>query len=132
MILVFSDGAADGGRVTLTEAVKRARAAKIPIFTSLVGTDAGVVSVRTAGAAISSASRCLRTPSRSSRWRRRRAGATSRTPTDADLARVYADLKSRLGHTNKNEEITFAFAAAGALLLVGGCALSALWFRRIP
>ena len=42
------------------------------------------------------------------------------------------DLKSRLGTTHKDEEITVAFAAAGVLLLLVGCALSALWFRRIP
>ncbi len=53
-------------------------------------------------------------------------------PTQDDLAAVYKDLKSRLGNTHKNEEITVAFAAAGALLLIGGCALSALWFRRVP
>ncbi len=131
VILVFSDGAADGGRVTLTEAVKRARAAKIPIFTSLVGTDAGVVSVRRVGGYFER----IQVPPDALALKQVAAQTGGRyftKPTDADLARVYADLKSRLGHTNKNEEITFAFAAAGALLLVGGCALSALWFRRIP
>ena len=53
-------------------------------------------------------------------------------PTQSDLKAVYRDLKSRLGHTNKDEEITVAFAALGALLLLAGCMLSALWFRRIP
>ncbi len=49
VIMVFSDGAADGGRVTLTAAIKRARAAKVPVFTSLIGTDAGIVQVPRVG-----------------------------------------------------------------------------------
>ena len=53
-------------------------------------------------------------------------------PTQDDLRPVYADLKSRLGNTNKDEEITVAFAGAGALFLLVAGALSALWFRRVP
>jgi hypothetical protein len=59
-------------------------------------------------------------------------GSYFAAPTAQDLDKVYSDLKSRLGSTHKNEEITFAFAAAGAFLLLGGCGLSALWFRRVP
>jgi Ca-activated chloride channel family protein len=53
-------------------------------------------------------------------------------PTQDDLKPVYADLKSRLGRTRKDEEITVAFAAAGALFLLVGGSLSAFWFRRVP
>ena len=59
-------------------------------------------------------------------------GSFFTAPTPADLDKVYADLKSRLGSSDEDEEITFAFAAAGAFLLLGGCGLSALWFRRMP
>ena len=53
-------------------------------------------------------------------------------PTQEDLTPVYADLKSRLGRTRKNEEITVAFAGAGVLFLLVAGALSAMWFRRVP
>jgi hypothetical protein len=53
-------------------------------------------------------------------------------PTQDDLRPVYADLKSRLGKTRKDEEITVAFAGAGALFLIVAGALSAAWFRRVP
>jgi Ca-activated chloride channel family protein len=52
--------------------------------------------------------------------------------TQADLSSVYRDLKSRLGTKRQDEEITVLFAAIGAVLLIVGSALSALWFRRIP
>ena len=43
VVLVLSDGAVDGGRVELPEAIRRARDAKVPVFTALLGTEAGVV-----------------------------------------------------------------------------------------
>ena len=83
-------------------------------------------------AATSSASRCRPTRRAARAWPRRRAAASSRRRRRTTSSPVYADLKSRLGTTHKDEEITVAFAGAGALLLLGGCALSALWFRRVP
>ena len=59
-------------------------------------------------------------------------GSFFAAPTEDDLSPVYADLKSRLGRTRKDEEITVAFAAVGSLLLLVGGVLSALWFRRVP
>ena len=44
-VLVLSDGAQDGGRVRLADAIARARKAKVPVFTALLGTAAGVVQV---------------------------------------------------------------------------------------
>jgi Ca-activated chloride channel homolog len=131
VIFVFSDGAADGGRVTLTNAIKRARAAKVPVFTSLIGTDAGVVQVRRIGGYVE---RIQVQPDAVAlkRVAKDTGGRFFIQPTAGDFARVYGSLTSRLGRRRQNEEIAFAFAGAGALLLVGACALSALWFRRIP
>ena len=44
-VLVLSDGAQDGGSVKLSDAVARARKSKVPVFTALLGTAAGVVQV---------------------------------------------------------------------------------------
>ena len=82
--------------------------------------------------ATSSASRCRRTPPRSAPSPRRRAEATSPPRRRRTSRPVYADLKSRLGKTRKNEEITVAFAGAGVLFLLVAGALSAMWFRRVP
>ena len=130
-ILVISDGAQDGGIVQIPEAIKRARAAKIPIFTALLGTPGGIVNIPLVGGY----NEQVRVPTNPGAMRtvaQQTGGRYYATPTQADLSAVYRDLKSRLGHTNKDEEITVAFAAAGAILLLAGCMLSALWFRRIP
>ncbi|MDX6597318.1 MAG: Ca-activated chloride channel [Gaiellales bacterium] len=131
VVLVLSDGAVDGGHVPLPEAIRRVRTAKIPVFTALLGTDAGVVTVPHVGGYVER----IQVPPDPAALRRvaqQTGGSFFAAPTANDLGTVYADLKSRLGSTRENEEITFAFAVAGALLLLGGCTLSALWFRRVP
>jgi Ca-activated chloride channel family protein len=131
VILVLSDGAVDGGRITLPAAIRRARTAKIPVFTAVLGTDAGVVQVPHVGGYVER----IQVPPDPDALRRVAAqtgGSFFAAPTEADLGVVYANLKSRLGSTRKDEEITFAFAAGGVLLLLAGGALSAVWFRRVP
>jgi Ca-activated chloride channel family protein len=55
------------------------------------------------------------------------------TAASADeLEVVYAELKSRLGKKKEEREIADAFAAGAVLLLLGGGALSTVWFRRLP
>ena len=131
VVLVLSDGAIDGGRIPLPEAISRAREAKIPVFTALLGTEAGVVTVRRVGGYVER----IQVPPNPTLLRRvsqQTGGKFFAAPAARDLETVYADLKSRLASTDKDEEITFAFAVAGALLLLGGSVLSALWFRRVP
>jgi Ca-activated chloride channel family protein len=130
-VLVLSDGAQDGGRVRLSDAVRRARKAKVPVFTAVLGTAAGVVQVPHVGGFVER----IQVPPNPGALRTVAAqtgGSFFAAPTQSDLKPVYADLKSRLGSTRKDEEITVAFAAAGALFLLVGGSLSALWFRRVP
>jgi Ca-activated chloride channel family protein len=130
-ILVISDGAQDGGRVRLADAVGQARRAKVPVFTAVLGTAGGVVQVPHVGGFVER----IQVPPDPVALRRVAAqtgGTFFAAPTQDDLRPVYADLKSRLGTTRKDEEITVAFAGAGALLLLVAGALSSLWFRRVP
>jgi Ca-activated chloride channel family protein len=130
-VLVISDGAQDGGRIRLADAVSQARKAKVPVFTAVLGTDAGVLTVPHVGGFVER----IQVPPNPTALRNVAAqtgGSFFAAPTQDDLKPVYADLKSRLGKTNKDEEITVAFAAAGALFLLIGGGLSALWFRRVP
>ena len=53
-------------------------------------------------------------------------------PTEDDLGAVYERLSSQVGFVEEKKDITYAFAAGAALLLLAGLALSALWFQRIP
>jgi len=131
VIFMISDGAVDGGRIALPAAIRQARAAKIPVFTALVGTDGGVVTVPHVGGYVERI-QVPPDPASMKLAATSTGGSYFAAPTAQDLDKVYADLKSRLGSKRKSEEITFAFAAAGAFLLLGGCGLSALWFRRVP
>jgi hypothetical protein len=45
---------------------------------------------------------------------------------------VYDNIGSRVGMKQEPREITSAFAAAGALLLASGSALSLVFFNRFP
>jgi Ca-activated chloride channel family protein len=130
-VLVISDGAQDGGRIRLADAVSQARKAKVPVFTAVLGTAAGVLTVPHIGGFVER----IQVPPNPTALRNVAAqtgGSFFAAPTQDDLKPVYADLRSRLGKTNKDEEITVAFAAAGALFLLVGGGLSALWFRRVP
>jgi Ca-activated chloride channel family protein len=130
-ILILSDGAQDGGRVKLADAIARARKAKVPVFTAVLGTAAGVVEVPHIGGYVER----IQVPPNPAALRTVAAQTGARffaAPTRGGLEPVYADLESRLGKTSKDEEITVVFAGAGALLLLAGGALSALWFRRVP
>ena len=97
----------------------------------MLGTEAGVVQVPHVGGYVER----IQVPPDPDALRRvatQTGGRFFAAPTEDDLSPVYADLKSRLGSTDKDEEITVAFAAGSILLLLAGGALSALWFRRVP
>jgi Ca-activated chloride channel family protein len=130
-ILILSDGAVDGGRVPVTTAIKRAQAAKIPVFTAMLGTQLGVVQVKHIGGYVER----IQVPPDAPLLRRianQTGGKFFEAPRAQDLNVVYSNLKSRLSTTRKDTEISVAFAALGAVLLIVAGALSALWFRRLP
>ena len=57
-------------------------------------------------------------------------GTFAEAPSAEKLQAVYRDLGTRLATDPKRVEVTSAFAAGGAILLVLGGALSTWWFRR--
>ena len=68
-------------------------------------------------------------------WRRiaeESGGESCASASEADLVSVYRDLGSSLGFVEEEREVTAAFAAAGAVLILAGGALSTLWFGRLP
>jgi Ca-activated chloride channel family protein len=58
-------------------------------------------------------------------------GEYFRASSGADLAQVYQALHTRLALERKATEITVLFAAAAALLMLAGVALSVWWFGRV-
>ncbi len=130
-ILVISDGAQTQGTVTPQAAAGRAKAAGVPIYTVVVGTPNGIVTRKLTGGYTER----VRVPPDPQALRDVAAASGGESFTVADdtsLKRVYKELGTRLGHEQKQSEVTAAFAGAGMLLLLASGALSTALFRRLP
>ena len=130
-IIVISDGAQLSGRTTPAAAALRARNAHIPVYSVLVGTQDGVITVQLQGGfqaqiRVPPSPQTLQTVSQVT------GGRFFAAPTTAHLRQVYERLGSRLGSHKQSREVTDIFAGGSAALLLVGGALSALWFRRVP
>ncbi len=129
-VLLISDGARDGGILAPQAAAERARKQRVPVYTVLVGTPNGVVEETLPGGF----RRQIRVPPSAETLAmiaQVSGGEFFAAVTNEDLTKVYEDLGSRLGERRESREITDYFAAGGAMLLLMGGALSALFFRRV-
>jgi len=130
-IVVISDGANLSGRTSPGAAALHARSSHIPIYSILLGTQDGVITVPLANGFQAQ----LRVPPSPATLRavaQVSGGAFFAAPSTARLREVYQRLGSRLGTRHESREITDLFAGGSAALLLAGGALSALWFRRVP
>jgi Ca-activated chloride channel family protein len=129
-ILVISDGAQLSGRTAPGAAAIRARAAHIPVYAVLVGTQDGVITVRLAGG-FQAQLRVPPSPETLRTLAQVTGGRFFAAPSVARLRQVYARLGSRLGTRRESREVTDLFAGGSAALLLLGGGLSAFWFRRV-
>jgi Ca-activated chloride channel family protein len=128
-ILVISDGAQQGGRTTIANAIKKAKELHVPVYTVLVGTENGVVEHTLTGGFTER----IRVPPDAKTLQRvaQETGGRFFTATsDARLQEVYENLASRVGTKRQTREVTDMFAAGSAGLLLLGGGMSMLWFRR--
>jgi Ca-activated chloride channel family protein len=128
-VLVFSDGAQTSGEVRPLPAAQRARRLGVPVSTVAVGTGEAVVEVPLPGGlkqrvTVPPEPQSLRLIARTTN------GTFVDAPGAGSLERVYEELGTRLAKDRKRVEVTSAFAAGGAVLLLLGGALSSHWFRR--
>ena len=128
-VLLLSDGAQTSGDVRPTAAAQRAKRLGVPVSTVALGTGDAVVEVPRPGGLKERVVVAPDVPTL-----RQVASMTGGTfaaaPSAARLESVYRELGTRLAHDRKRVEVTSAFAAGGAVLLLLGGTLSSLWFRR--
>lgn len=129
-VLLLSDGAQTAGGVRPLPAARRARRLGVPVSTVALGTGNAVVEVPRPGGleervTVAPDVSTLRLVARTT------GGSFSSAPDAAQLESVYRELGTRLARDRKRVEVTSAFAAGGAVLVLLGGTLSSLWFRRV-
>ena len=129
-VLLISDGAPDGGRVTPLAAARRAKELGVPVSTVLVGTAAGTVTAKLPGG-FREQLRVPASPDTLQQIARTSGGTFLQARTPLALAGVYRKLATRVGHKTENRQITDVFAGGAALLVLAGSGLSFFWFRRV-
>ncbi len=128
-VLLLSDGAQTAGGVTPDDAVKEARKLGVPVSTVALGTRDAAVQVPLPGGL---KQRVVVAPDADAlkQIAKDTGGTFAEAPSAEKLKEVYRSLGTRLAKDPKRVEVTSAFAAGGAILLVLGGALSTWWFRR--
>jgi Ca-activated chloride channel family protein len=129
-ILLLSDGASSTGREPL-DVLDQAKEAGVPIYTIAFGTPDGTIEITNDDGfsrtfAVPPDPETLRTVAEET------GGRFFEAPTEADLEEVYREIDSQVSYEDEERELTAAFAGAGAVFLLLGAGLSALWFGRIP
>jgi Ca-activated chloride channel family protein len=130
-VVVLSDGANTTGDYTPLEAAQKAADAGVPVFTVAFGTDSGTVEFPDGFGG----TRTVPVPPDPTTLRQvaeTTGGQFFEAADEAALRSVYDEIGSQVGVDHEQKELTVAFTAAGALLLLLGGALSTLWFGRIP
>lgn len=130
-VVLLSDGAASPDTLDPLEAARTASAAGVKVYTVALGTDAGTVTLtddfgNPQTVPVPPDRRTLSNVADTT------GGQFFEAPSQASAEQVYADLGSDIGYTEKKTDVTFAFAAGGAVLLLLAGGLSALWFNRLP
>ncbi len=128
-VLVLSDGAQTSGEVRPLPAAQRARRLGVPVSAVAVGVGDAAVEVPLPGGlkqrvVVPPEPQALRQIARTT------GGKFVASPGAEPRDSVYEELGTRLAKDRKKVEVTSAFAAGGAILLLLGGALSSHWFRR--
>ena len=130
-IILLSDGAQTLGIIQPLDAADAAKAMDVPIFTIALGTQQGVAQVEDN----QGRTRTVRVPPDEQTLMEIAeitGGKFFSAPTKDELDAIYKDLGSKIGYTEEQSEVTWAFAGLGALLVAVSGGLSLLWFNRFP
>jgi Ca-activated chloride channel family protein len=129
-ILFLSDGHQTRGALAPLQGAERAKAAGIPVYTVALGTPNGVVMGEFDGV-----QQTIPVPPDPDTLRaiaETTGGKFYEAQNAGSLHAAYSKLGSSLGRTPGKTEVTYAFLAGAAGLLVAAGFLSALWSPRLP
>jgi Ca-activated chloride channel homolog len=128
-ILLLSDGKSTSGQDPVA-AAREAAKLKVPVYTVVLGTDEGTITVPRASGG--TATRPV-PPDREAlaEIARVSGGKTYTAQNAADLKEIYESLGSQLGHEDQKREVTSAVTGGGLLLMLVGVAMSLRWFGRL-
>jgi Ca-activated chloride channel homolog len=144
-ILFLSDGAQTRGNLLPLEGAERAKAAGIPVYTVALGTPNGTLDGRFGGGfgggggggggfggGFGGRIRVPPDPATLRAIADRTGGQFFHAKSSKSLNAAYAKLGSKLGRKPAKTEVTYAFLAGAAALLVAAALLSARWSPRLP
>jgi Ca-activated chloride channel family protein len=134
-ILFLSDGSQTRGTLAPFEGANRAKAAGFPVYTVALGTPEGVIRGRFGFGPGFGDERIIPVPPDPETLRdiaETTGGEFTEARSAGVLERTYEKLGSSLGREPGESEVTFAFLAAAAGLLLAAGVLSALWSPRFP
>jgi len=128
-ILLLSDGKSTSGR-DASAAARAAARLKVPVYTVVLGTEQGTITVPRDGGG--TATRNVPPDTESLAEIARVSGGKAYTAeTATGLKEIYESLGSQLGHENQKREITSAVTGGGLALMLVGVAMSLRWFGRL-
>jgi Ca-activated chloride channel family protein len=125
-ILLLSDGFQTRGLLSPGQGAERARSAGIPVFTIALGTEGGTIVDREQVIPVPPDRETLASIAEYT------GGESFDAETAGALKDVYQGLGSRVGRRQRPREVTSAFVAAGALLLVGAAGAAMVFAPRLP
>jgi Ca-activated chloride channel family protein len=136
-ILFLSDGAQTRGDLLPAEGAQRAKAAGIPVYTVALGTPNGVLKrdFGPFGSPLGGGGQTIPVPPDPATLNSiaEATGGQFFAATSAPkLQAAYARLGSSLGRKRQRTEVTYAFVAGAAALLVASGLLSGAWAPRLP
>jgi Ca-activated chloride channel family protein len=143
-ILFLSDGAQTRGDLLPLEGAQRAKAAGIPVYTVALGTPNGTLDLGGGGFGFGGGSgggfgggfggprRVPPDPDTLRAIAKATGGQFVEAKSSKTLNSAYAKLGSRLGRKPQKTEVTYAFLAGAAGLLVAAGLLSGAWAPRLP
>jgi Ca-activated chloride channel family protein len=129
-ILLLSDGSQTEGLLLPLEGAARAKSFKIPVYTIALGTPEGVVEFNRFGG-----TRIIPVPPDPATLRQIAAQTGGRfyeAESVGDLREAYEKMGSLVSKVERKQEVTYAFVAAGLVLLLAAAAIGVVTFPRLP